>query len=190
MWAHPLAQRVHVPVHVGTLSRINIPTLILVRAPELGMSAFDDLSEDELQQYANGTRINVVSAVTSPSGDTLQRPLDASDINELQQSRLLNIPNGAVYTVIPSENRAFFHVTIRETALERVIEQRRRNDKLPDDIGAEYVLASEASWVASTLNNGQHLRRNIGRVSHDDYRVEIAPDGTSVRMNIIFEGDQ
>lgn len=153
------------------------------------MSELVTLSESKLREHANGTVIDVVSSTTSPSGETVQRPLDSDDILELQQSRLTTIPNSAVYTVVPETNIAVFNCVIRDSALERTIERRERNDHFPDTVSPEFVIAREAAWIASTINNGQHLRRHIGYVSHDDYRVEIAArDGTSVSMTIVFNG--
>lgn len=152
------------------------------------MEEIPSLSEDKLRSYARGTSIEIVDSITKLNGDTVQRPLDASDLQELQQSQLTSIPSQACYTIIPSQDLGTFTFNIRKTQLERTIELREKNDHFPDDVPAELVISKEASWIASTINNGQKLRRYIGRVSHDDYNVEVMRGDTKITLNIVFEG--
>lgn len=168
---------------------IRIISLIARRYEVVVMDEIPELSNEKLSSHSQGADIRTVNSITHLSGESVQRPLDASDLQELQQSKLTSIPTQACYTLLPSENRGTFTFTIRKTQLERTIERRERNDHFPDDVSAELVIAREASWIASTINNGQKMRRYIGRVSHDDYYVEVAREDSKLTLNIVFEGE-
>lgn len=154
------------------------------------MTEVTELSEKDIKNNLSTGKLDLVeNTTTSLTGETVQRPLDSNHIMELQESSLTSIPNQACYTIKPSENIATFTFIIRDTNLKRDIKRKERNDYFSDDISAELVIARESSWIASTISNGQHLRRNIGSVRHDDYRIEIKSDGTKTIVNIVFFGE-
>ena len=159
------------------------------RCEGVDMDKIPEISDEKLSSHSSGTEIRTVNSITHLSDDSVQRPLDASDLQEIQQSKLNSIPNQACYTLSQSENRGTFTFTIRKTQLERTIELRERNDNFPNDVSAELVIAREASWIASTIRNGQKLLRYIGRVSLDDYYVEVAREDSKLTLNIVFEGE-
>lgn len=153
------------------------------------MTSVTELSESQLKDRVDA-EINLVNSTTNLSGETVNRPVDSDDIMELQQSKLNSISNHSTYVIKPSENIATFTFTIRDSNLERTISRRERNANFPDEVSAEFVIGREVSWIASTINNGQHLRRNIGYVSHNDYSVEIVSKEKSTVVNIVFTGSQ
>jgi len=151
------------------------------------MTNITNLSKDKIKKHAHGKDINIVNNVTVING--VNRPLDSDDIIELQQSKLINISNQATYELNPSEKIATFTFTIKNINLKQAIKNRERNNNFPDEVSPELVIAREISWVASTINNGQHLRRNIGYVSHDDYNIEIKFNKSNTVINIVFIGE-
>lgn len=152
------------------------------------MRELTDLSETQMNEYANAT-VKLGNTITTYGEDTVTRPLDSDDILELQQSKLTTISNHASYEIDPSGNVGTFTFVVRDTNLEKTIERREQNDNFPDEVSPEFVLAREASWVASTINNGQHLRRNIGYVGHDEYVVEIKSDESNTVCNVVFDAE-
>lgn len=152
------------------------------------MTDITNLSERDINDYANAS-VRLVDNITIINGETITRPLDSGDVMELQQSKLTTISNHAAYELSPIENIGTFTFTIRDTNLERAIRNRERNDNYPDEVSAEFVIGRESSWVASTINNGKHLRRNIGYVSHDDYSIEIKSEGSKTVINVVFTGE-
>lgn len=158
----------------------------------LYMKDLDNLSESEIERHSGRTDVRLVSSTTEPSSSSIQRPLDESDIEYLQQSRLTNIQDEETYTIVPEENLAFFTVTVQEKDLERSVNMQKQNndflDDFPDDVLPEIVLSREASWIARTINNGQHLIHHVRRVDPDNYYIEVKPQDTEVVMNFVFDG--
>lgn len=152
------------------------------------MDQIPKLSSEKLSSHSEGTDIRKVKSMTKLDGDSFQRPLDASDLQEVQQSKLTSIPRGACYTLLPSENLGTFTLTVGKAQLERTIERREKNDHFPDDVSPELVISREASWIVSTISNGQKMRRYIGYVSHDDYFVEVVQGDSKLTVNMVFEG--
>lgn len=134
--------------------------------------------------------ISVVESITQLDDESVERPLDSDDTMELQQSSLNSITNHATYLIDPSENIATFTFKIREFDLEQAVERREKNDNFPDEVSPEFVIGRELEWIASTINNGQHLRRHIGYVSHDDYEIEVSSGDSDVVVNIVFHSSE